>query len=137
MKKIKAYIDGACSGNPGRSGIGVVFYNEKDEQIFELSYYLGDATNNIAEYQSLISALKKAKDMGSDDLIVYTDSELLARQMNGFYKVRDEKLKQLYNKAKGLIANFKNVRIFHISREKNKYADKLAKQAIQLNTSVR
>jgi ribonuclease HI len=131
MEKIKAYIDGACSGNPGKSGIGVVFYNEKDEQIFELSHYLGDATNNIAEYQALISALKKAKDMEGDDLIVYTDSELLERQMNGFYKVRNEELKQLCGKAKGLIEGFKSVKIFHINREKNKYADKLARQAIK------
>ena len=131
MKKIKAYIDGACSGNPGKAGIGVVFYNEKDEQIFELSYYLGNATNNIAEYQSLIAALKKAKDIGSDDLIVYTDSELMARQINGFYKVRNEKLKLLFREAKELLANFKSVKVRHISRNENKYADNLAQQAVK------
>lgn len=134
MNKIRIYIDGACSGNPGKAGIGVVIYNDRGEQVCELSYYLGDATNNIAEYQSLIAALKKARDIGSENLLVYTDSELLARQMNGFYRVKDEILKQLYRKAKELIMHFKSVRIFHISREKNKYADKLAQQAIKQNT---
>ncbi|PIU51353.1 ribonuclease H [Candidatus Desantisbacteria bacterium CG07_land_8_20_14_0_80_39_15] len=134
MGIFKVYIDGACLGNPGKAGIGVVFYNEKNQQICEMSHYLGDATNNIAEYQSLIAALKKALEIGLDNLFIYTDSELLARQINGFYKVRNEELKQLYSKAKKLIANFESVRIFHISREKNKYADKLAQQAVQQST---
>ena len=131
MGIFKVYIDGACLGNPGKAGIGVVFYNEKNQQICEMSHYLGDATNNIAEYQSLIAALKKALEIGLDNLFIYTDSELLARQINGFYKVKDKKLKLLYNKAKGLITNFKNVRVRYISREKNKYADRLAAQAVK------
>lgn len=131
MSKVNIYIDGTCLGNPGKAGIGVIFYDERGHEICELSHYLGDATNNIAEYQALISALQKAREIRLDNLFIYTDSELLARQINGFYKVRDKKLKSLYSKAKQLITNFKSVRIRYISREKNKYADKLAWQAIQ------
>ena len=133
MNKIKIYIDGACSGNPGKAGIGAVFYDEKGQQICELSHYLGNATNNIAEYQSLISALKKAKEIGLDNLFIYTDSELLARQINGFYKVRNENLKPLYKRAKEMLTNFKSIKVRHINRNENKYADKLAQQAIKQN----
>ncbi|OIN96067.1 hypothetical protein AUJ66_07475 [Candidatus Desantisbacteria bacterium CG1_02_38_46] len=131
MSKTKIYIDGACIGNPGKSGAGVVFYNEKGQQLCELSHYLGEATNNIAEYQSLILALKKAMEIGLDNLFIYTDSELIARQINGFYKVRDKKLKLLYKKAMELLTNFKSVRVRHISRDENKYADRLAMQAVK------
>jgi len=134
MKQAKIYIDGACIGNPGKAGLGVVFYDEEERQICEMSHYIGDATNNIAEYQALVSALKKAKEIGLESLFIYTDSELVARQINGFYRVRDKDLKPLYNEAKQLIANFKGVRVRHISREKNKYADKLATQAVQQDT---
>ena len=130
MKKATAYIDGTCMGNPGRAGIGVALYDECGKLFYETSQCIGMATNNIAEYQALIHALEKAEKFGCDTLLVYTDSELLARQINGFYKVKDEKLKSLFLKAKQLMRSFKDIRVRHIDRKKNKYADNLASRSV-------
>lgn len=130
MKKLTAYIDGACSGNPGKAGIGVVLYDESGAHAYEASRAIGDGTNNIAEYEALIHALEKASELKCDDLLVYTDSELLARQINGFYKVKNETLRVLFTKAKSLMRNFAGVKVRHIEREKNKYADNLASQSL-------
>lgn len=130
MKKGIVYIDGACSGNPGEAGIGVLLCDEKGAEVCEISHYIGPATNNIAEYQALVTALEKSKELHFETLIIYTDSELLARQINGFYKVKDKNLKILFLKAKSLIQYFKDVKVHHIEREKNKKADKLAGESI-------
>ena len=130
MKKMTAYIDGACKGNPGKAGIGVVIYGEGGAVIYEAGRPIGEATNNIAEYEALIHALEKASELGCGTLTVYTDSELLARQINGFYKVKDADLRGLFLKAKGLMHAFTDVRVRHIDREKNKCADNLADQAL-------
>jgi len=130
MKKLTAYIDGACKGNPGQAGIGVVIYNESGAIIYETGKSIGKATNNIAEYEALIHALEKAGELKCEALCVYTDSELLARQINGFYKVKNENLRGLFLKAKELMRNFTDIRVRHIDRENNKYADNLADQAL-------
>jgi ribonuclease HI len=130
LKKGIAYIDGACSGNPGNAGIGVLLCDENGIEVCEISRYIGPATNNIAEYQALVACLDKAKELSFVNLTVYTDSELLARQINGLYKVKDEKLKILFMKAKTLMQNFADIKIHHIVREKNKKADKLATESI-------
>ena len=130
MKKGIAYIDGACSGNPGNAGIGVLLCDENGVEVCEISRYIGPATNNIAEYQALVTGLEKARELCFEGLTVYTDSELLARQINGFYKVKDKNLKVLFMKAKMLMQDFAEVKIHHILREKNKKADKLATESI-------
>jgi len=135
MNKVKIFIDGACSGNPGIAGIGVVFFDNNGKQIFELSHCLGHATNNIAEYEALLHALKKAEQMKLNELEICSDSELLVYQMSGTYKVKDEKLKILYNKAIDLLGKFKGVNILHIKREENAIADKLAKAATKITTN--
>ena len=128
MKKMTANIDGACKGNPGPAGIGVVIYDETGAIVYETGKPIGEATNNIAEYEALIHALEKAVELKCEVLYVNTDSELLARQINGFYKVKDENLRNLFLKAKGLMHNFNDIRVRHIDRENNKYADNLADQ---------
>jgi len=125
-----AYIDGASSGNPGESGAGVVIYAQ-DKIIRKVSLYLGQMTNNMAEYEALLYVLNKAKDDGVDNLNVYTDSQLVANQVLGIYKVKNPVLKGYISKIKKILGNFKYFSIKYIPREKNKIADSLAKMAIK------
>ncbi len=124
------YIDGASRGNPGKAAVGVVIINDKGHVIGEKGKYIGDTTNNTAEYQALLEALAEAKIHGGRKIHVYSDSELLVRQINGIYKVRDGKLQTLYNEAKRLISGFDHFKIDHITRDKNSRADALANEAL-------
>ena len=120
-------IDGASRGNPGPSGIGVVFAEPVNRR---LSKYLGETTNNVAEYLALIYALQEALREGLTAVSVKTDSELLARQMSGAYRVRDPQLRLLHDLAAHLAQGFQACRITHIPREQNTAADRLAGDAI-------
>ena len=124
------FIDGACSGNPGPAGVGVVI-KDKDKVLKEISEAIGEATNNIAEYTALKYALKEAAHFKRDVLRIYTDSELLARQVTGQYKIKNEKLSVLFQEVSQLSLKFKTVEIKNIPREENKEADRLATQAIK------
>lgn len=130
MKELEIYIDGASKGNPGPSGIGVVICRDK-ETIRNLSVYIGNTTNNIAEYTALIYALQEAMLLKAEALKIQTDSQLLARQLNKIYKVRHVNIIGLYNQAVHLLSAFKKVSINNIPREENKGADRLATQAIK------
>lgn len=129
-EKLIFYIDGASRGNPGKAAIGVVMMDGSGRVIDELKRYIGETTNNTAEYQALIEALTEGKRLGARDVQVFSDSELLVRQINGVYKVRDEKLLDLYKEAKRLISGFSDFKIGHITRDKNARADSLANQAL-------
>ena len=121
------FTDGASLGNPGPMGIGVVIYRDS-MRIEELSEYLGEGTNNIAEYMAVIKALQTAHNMGEMEVHIKSDSQLVIRQLNNEYKVKDPKLKPLKKEIDKLCANME-VFFEHISREKNEEADKLAKEA--------
>lgn len=125
-----ASIDGACSGNPGDASIGVVMKDMKGMYQETISQYIGQATNNVAEYSALLMALKKAHEMGVEKFSVKSDSELLVKQIKGIYKVKNKALKELNSRALSLINEFKFFNIEHVRREYNKEADKLAKAAI-------
>jgi ribonuclease HI len=127
---LEIFVDGACSGNPGEAGIGVVI-NAEGKTVKEISKAIGLATNNIAEYSALIYALQEAKIMKAKELQVFTDSELMFRQVTGAYKVKNEKLKVLCDQVKHLMSGFDRVEIAHVRREKNKHADKLATESIK------
>ena len=127
---MEIFIDGACSGNPGRAGIGVVI-RSGGEVVKEISKPIGEATNNIAEYSALVYALQEAMIMKARELKVFTDSELLCRQVKGVYKVKNEKLKFLFDQVQCLMNGFERVDISHVRRENNKQADKLATQAVK------
>lgn len=129
-EKLTFYIDGASRGNPGKAAIGVVIMDGGGHVIDELKRYIGETTNNMAEYQALIEALTEGKRLGCRVIRVFSDSELLVRQINGVYKVRDEKLIDLYKEAKRLISGFEEFKIDHITRDKNSRADSLANQAL-------
>ena len=130
MKELEIYIDGASKGNPGPSGIGVVICRGQ-ETIKNISSFIGNATNNIAEYTALIYALQEALILRAEAIKIKTDSQLLARQLNKVYKVKHANIIGLYNQAVNLLAAFKKVSINNIPREENRGADKLATEAIK------
>jgi ribonuclease HI len=123
-------VDGAARGNPGEAGCGAVIYDETGTVRQELCSYLGKATNNVAEYEGLLMGLEAVLRLGGSRLKVQSDSELLVRQLNGLYRVKDEKLKPLYQRAMALLQRFESYRIIHVRREQNQQADRLANRAI-------
>ncbi len=123
-------VDGAARGNPGEAGSGAVIYDEHGAVVKELSRYLGRTTNNVAEYQGLLMGLEELIRMGKKRISVRSDSQLLVRQLNGQYRVKDEKLKPLFERAMMLLRRFDSFRIIHVPRELNKAADRLANQSI-------
>ena len=137
-KKIIINTDGGARGNPGPAGIGVVIADESGSIIGEHKKYIGEATNNVAEYKALILALEKAQEISnlklqiSNDtaLEIRMDSELIVRQMQGRYKIKEPTLKLLAGEVLALIKNFKTVSFTHVRREQNKLADKLVNEAI-------
>jgi len=137
VKKIIIYTDGGSRGNPGKAAIGVVFCNEKEEIIKRFGEYLGDnLTNNEAEYQAVIFALKKFKAVFGkkiaevSEVEIRSDSELLAKQMSGIYKIEDEKIQRFFIEIWNLKIDFKGVKFKAIPREKNKEADRLVNEAL-------
>jgi ribonuclease HI len=131
MKKLIINTDGGARGNPGPAGVGAVFSDEDGQILAEFNDYIGEATNNVAEYRALIFALEKAKDFKTSEIECRLDSELVVKQLNGQYKVKDPNLKELFNIVQGLIF-FKPISFLHVRRELNKKADKLVNQAIDL-----
>ena len=129
IRSCEVYIDGASLGNPGPAGVGVVFLDGDAKPMRQFSKYLGEATNNVAEYLALIYALQEAHQIGCPKVSVKTDSELLARQLNGQYKVRDAQLRLLHDLALHLTHGFAAWRIEHIPRTQNRLADRLAGHA--------
>ena len=127
---LSAHTDGASKGNPGPASIGYTI--EKDGIVLEEhSEFIGEATNNIAEYTALIAAVKRMKALGATDVIVYSDSELIARQIGGMYKVKSKGLKPLFIKVMKLSEKFDSFKVVHVSREENSNADSLANKAIK------
>lgn len=133
MLHIILYTDGGARGNPGPAGIGAVLYEkETKEKLAEISEYLGETTNNVAEYMALKFALQKAQELEAKKVDCFLDSELVVRQMNREYRVKDEKLQKLFVQIWNLAQQFQSVTFSHIRREKNKEADKLANEAMDL-----
>jgi ribonuclease HI len=122
--------DGGARGNPGPAGAGVVFRDENNNVIAEHKKYLGAQTNNYAEYQALILALEEAAKLGAEKLKINMDSELIVRQMQGKYKIKEPTLKLLAAEVFKLTNKFKNVEFHHVLRGYNKEADALVNQAI-------
>lgn len=131
-KKIFLYIDGASRGNPGPAGIGLLILDENKKKIKEFYKYLGETTNNVAEYNALIYGLEKALELRADEVVINLDSELVAKQLNGEYRVKNSDIRPFFEKALGILKGFKEFEIKHIERSKNKEADKLANKAINL-----
>ncbi len=126
---VQIFSDGAARGNPGPAGIGVVIRND-EKVLLEVSNFIGEQTNNVAEYMAFIRGLEEAIDMGQKNVEAFSDSELLVKQINGEYRVKNNGLVPLYNHARSLIKKFKHCRVYHTPREENKHADKLANRGI-------
>ncbi len=127
---LKLYVDGASRGNPGEAGAGFYLVDEDGNEILRGRRFLGRMTNNAAEYQALILGLREALGAGGTFVEIYTDSELVARQMKGIYNVRNKRLRTLYREAVELLEGFHGYELIPIRREENREADRLANEAI-------
>ncbi len=134
MNKLELFIDGACQGNPGPGGAGVVIRRD-GKTIKEISRFIGNSTNNIAEYSALIFGLEESIILRAESVKINTDSQLLYRQLIKVYKVKHPNIIGLYNQAVRLVEEFKEFSICHIPRELNTEADRLATKAIKDNKS--
>ncbi|MFA5000385.1 MAG: ribonuclease HI family protein [Patescibacteria group bacterium] len=134
--KLTIYSDGGARGNPGPAGIGAVLYGAERRVVAEVSDYLGVATNNQAEYKALIAALKKAASLNATEADCYLDSELVVKQLNREYRVKDKDLAPLFLEIHNLSLNFRKITYTHIPRERNKEADRLANAAMDRGQSL-
>ena len=129
--RLVLYIDGASRGNPGRAGAGVWITNGEGEKISEVSRFLGHKTNNEAEYWALLLGLREAKRLRGDRIQIFTDSQLVERQIKGVYRVKDSNLKALHRTVIQNLNTFSSFEIESIPREENGEADRLANEAIR------
>jgi ribonuclease HI len=139
MSMIYINTDGGARGNPGPAGIGIVFFDEAEKEIHKYCEYISEATNNQAEYRAIIKALgilKKSKwfaenNVSTSEIICRLDSQLVVEQINGNFKIKNEGIKGLIDQIRALLSDVKsNISFIHVSREKNKLADKMVNNAI-------
>ena len=124
------YTDGACRGNPGPSGIGASIENENGDEIAIVSSYIGNGTNNRAEYMAAIEGVKKAIQLQAEEIELRMDSLLVVRQVEGLWKIKHPSLKILNQELKHALNSLKKWRVKHVPREKNQRADSLANMAL-------
>jgi ribonuclease HI len=129
-KRTRLYTDGAARGNPGPAGAGAVIINADGHIVAKVGKFLGESTNNVAEYMGLILGLKRARAMGIKELEVLSDSELLVKQLAGDYAVKAEHLRPLHDEAQALLKGFAWTQVRHIPREENSQADLMSNRAI-------
>lgn len=129
LDELIIYTDGSSSGNPGPSGAGVVILTPEGVTVDEFGEHLGEQTNNVAEYRAVYMGLSKALEYGASKVTVRLDSELVARQLSGRYKVKDRKLIEQYLRVGELLSRLDDVRFEAIPREQNSRADALAQTA--------
>ena len=127
---LKLYVDGASRGNPGEAGAGFYLVDEEGNEILRGMRFLGSMTNNAAEYQALILGLRETLGIGGTSIEIYTDSELVAKQIKGIYTVKNKRLRRLYREAVKLLDKFHRSEVISIRREDNREADRLANEAI-------
>jgi ribonuclease HI len=127
--RCELYFDGASIGNPGPAGYGYVI--RCGESVYKGSGYIGEATNNVAEYTGLIEGLKRCLELGCRELVIFSDSELVVRQLRGEYRVRSRRILPLYRAALELMGMFGSVEVQHVRREANSEADRLARKAAE------
>lgn len=134
MEKVTVFTDGGARGNPGPAAIGVYILDAKGGVVREHGECIGDATNNVAEYQAIVRALEILGTIVSDtkgvDVTLKLDSQLVQRQMKGEYKVKDATLKTYFDTAKLMVAEFNSVDFIHVPRAENKEADRLVNKAL-------
>lgn len=124
------FSDGASRGNPGLAGAGIQILDQRRQEILAAAKFLGQCTNNEAEYLALIFGLQEARRLGAREISIYLDSELVVRQLNGIYQVKNERLKALFAQAKRELSHFAKRQIGHVPRAQNQRADQMANQGI-------
>ena len=134
--QIIVYTDGASRGNPGPAAAGFILSDLGGNQLQAKAFFIGQTTNNVAEYTAIIKALEAVKEIGAKELTVFSDSELLVRQINGKYKVKSEQIRPLFQQAVKLLGEFENYKVRFVPRQKNQEADKLVNQALNLEQDV-
>ena len=134
-KALCLHVDGASRGNPGDAGFGVHVTAPDGSEVASLYGYLGTTTNNVAEYQALLHGLRFALARGASAVEVFSDSELLVRQIEGRYRVKNTGLQPLHREAQQLLGRFAKARVAHVPREKNREADALANRAVDEKAS--
>jgi probable phosphoglycerate mutase len=128
--RVVLHTDGGARGNPGPAGIGVVLATTDGEVIAELARGIGRATNNVAEYEALIAGLELALEHGATEVDAYVDSALVASQVKGEWKIKNDRLRSLAVKARALMGRFERASIDNVPREENAGADRLANQGM-------
>lgn len=141
MKRMRLFADGGSRGNPGPAALGYVLFElsadgEMGERIFEEGIYIGEETNNIAEYSAIVAGLKKAKELGADEVDVRLDSQLAVRQINGQYKVKNPGIAKKYLEVHNLRQQFRKTVFTHVRREFNKEADAMVNKALDAHLEV-
>ena len=129
-RKLRVTSDGAARGNPGPAGAGAVLFDEEGQVLERLGKFLGRQTNNVAEYQGLLLGLRRAQELGAEELEVVADSELIIRQLSGAYQVRAPALRELHSEALSLLKAFRKVKLVHVPRAQNAEADEMSNRAI-------
>jgi ribonuclease HI len=135
-QRLTLEFDGGSRGNPGPAGIGVVIRAEDGTPIYTLGRCIGRATNNVAEYRALITALEKALELGARRIVIRGDSELIVKQMTGVYRVKHPDMRVLYDEAQFLLKKFEQAKFEHNLREKNELADKLVNLSLDRKADV-
>lgn len=134
--KLLMHIDGGSRGNPGPSGGGVVIADERRSPVLEAGYFFGTKTNNQAEYSALLRGLDAAIERGATELMIYSDSELLVRQLNGDYRVKSPQIAPLFSAARKMLDRLARWKAEHVFREQNSRADELANLAMDAGRDV-
>ncbi len=134
--QIIIHTDGGSRGNPGPAAAGFVLTDPAGTQLQAKGIFIGRATNNVAEYTALVKALESAKQIGAKQVTVFSDSELLVKQVNGEYRVKSEQLRPLFQQARKLLGEFENWKVQHIARDKNKEADKLVNRVLDCRQDI-
>jgi formyltetrahydrofolate-dependent phosphoribosylglycinamide formyltransferase len=135
-EKIIVYTDGGSRGNPGPAAAGFVLSDEAGAELKRKAIFLGRTTNNVAEYTAIIKAVEEAMKIGGRDLEIFSDSELLVRQINGQYKVKSENIRPLYRRSMALLGKFNRWQISHVKREMNACADAIVNEALDRGANV-
>lgn len=135
--RVRVFTDGGARGNPGPAGIGVVIQDAQGKTLEAFGEYLGETTNNQAEYRAMIAALTRAKELGATDVSAFADSELLVKQLHREYRVKNAGLAPLFVQVWNLAQSFASCTFTHVRRERNKNADKMVNAAIDARRSVR
>ena len=136
LDEVIIYTDGGSRGNPGPAAAAFILTDENKNRLQAKGLFLGKATNNVAEYTAICKALEAAKQIGAKRVRVFSDSELLVKQVNGEYKVKSEHLRALFRRTVQLLGGFENWKVKFITRQRNKEADKLVNQALNLEQDV-